>query len=202
MALCQCCRLLISQRLILLRKGGKRRAHPHRGHSQTSLCMSCISGTSRLQTAQSRSTCRASTLLLAWYAILCCFEDCRQGLKQLAGLPMGLQAVQPAGQLLYAQLPYFIHQPRLGVQDHASWETACMAEEVPTCRTRQQELSICGISNKRACHTSTCCRAMILAQSQSNRKISKFPRCKNDLSEDFTTPADILHASIHLLPCV
>ena len=56
-----------------------------------------------------------------------------------------------------------------------------MAEELLTCRTRQQELSICGISNKLACHMSTCCLAMILAQSQSNRKISTFPRCKNDL---------------------
>ena len=99
----------------------------------------------------------------------------------MAGLPIRLQAVQPAGQLLYAQLPYFIHQQRHGIQDHASWETARMAEELLTCRTRQQELSICGISNKLACHMSTCCLAMILAQSQSNWKISKFPRCKNDL---------------------
>ena len=77
-----------------------------------------------------------------------------------------------------------------------------MAEEVLTCRTRQQESSICRISNKLACHTFTCCRAMIMAQSQSDRKISKFPRCKNDLSEEFTTPTNILHTIIHLLPCM
>ena len=141
-SLCQCCRLLISPRLISLQRAGKRRARPHRDHSQTSLCMSCISGTSLPQTAQSLSTCGASTLHSAWYAVLCCCESASAGTKAFGRSTNRFASRASCRSATVCLTSLLDNLPMPLRQIYDGWETNPMSEETLNCRMRQQEFSI------------------------------------------------------------